>query len=102
MQFSDSVDAAGNPIYRIGSSSGLMVNLEDCNACGHSAWGWQNKAYWLPDNGEVRFAGNNPHTIRIQVREDGVEFDQIVLSPVQYLTAAPGPVKNDSTIVPRP
>jgi hypothetical protein len=40
--------------------------------------------------------------MRIQVREDGVEFDQIVLSPSTYLNAAPGPVSGDSTIVPKP
>ena len=42
------------------------------------------------------------HTIRIQVREDGVQLDQIVLSPSTYLNTAPGGVTNDSTIVPKP
>ena len=42
------------------------------------------------------------HTMRIQVREDGVQFDQIVLSSAQFLTAAPGGVTNDTTIVPKP
>ena len=36
------------------------------------------------------------------VREDGVQFDQIVLSPTTYLTSPPGGVSNDSTIVPKP
>ena len=39
--------------------------------------------------------------MRIQVREDGVQFDQIVLSPNQYLGSAPGPVGGDNTIVPK-
>jgi hypothetical protein len=39
--------------------------------------------------------------LRIQLREDGVTFDQIVLSPVTYATTAPGPVGGDNTIVPK-
>jgi hypothetical protein len=49
----------------------------------------------------VSFAASGRHTIRVQVREDGAQIDQIVLSPAQYLQAAPGPVKGDSTIVPK-
>jgi hypothetical protein len=41
-------------------------------------------------------------TIRIQVREDGVELDQIVLSPKTYLTRAPGSPGGDGTFVPKP
>jgi hypothetical protein len=40
--------------------------------------------------------------MRIQVREDGVQLDQIVLSSSQFLSAAPGSVTNDTTIVPKP
>jgi len=40
--------------------------------------------------------------MRIQVREDGVQLDQIVLSPNTYLSAAPGGKTNDGTIVPKP
>ena len=42
------------------------------------------------------------HTIRIHIREDGLQLDPIVLSPMQYVTAPPGPVTNDNTIVPHP
>jgi hypothetical protein len=66
-----------------------------------SGWGWQNRAYWLADTGAVRFAADGLHVIRIQVREDGAQLDQIVLSPGTFLTAAPGPLKNDATVVPR-
>ena len=38
----------------------------------------------------MTFATSGTHTMRIQVREDGVQLDQIVLSSAQYLTAAPG------------
>jgi hypothetical protein len=40
--------------------------------------------------------------MRVQVREGGAEFDQVVLSPSTYLHAAPGPPTNDSTIVAKP
>jgi hypothetical protein len=88
-------------VYPIGSTTGLLVNLEPCNSCGVSGWGWQNGAYWLTQATTVSFAASGRHTIRVQVREDGAQIDQIVLSPAQYLQAAPGPVKGDSTIVPK-
>jgi len=50
----------------------------------------------------VTFAGGGSHTLRIQVREDGVQLDQIVLSPTTYLNTPPGPASNDATIVPKP
>ena len=65
-------------------------------------WGWVNGAYWLSQPTTLTFAGSGSHTLRIQVREDGVQFDQIVLSPSQYLNTPPGPASNDATIVPKP
>src|SRR5262249_13322796 len=50
----------------------------------------------------VRFATTGSHTLRIQTREDGVQIDQVVLSPATYLTSAPGQPSNDATIVPKP
>jgi hypothetical protein len=50
----------------------------------------------------VTFPTTGTRTLRVQVREDGVQLDQIVLSPGRYLNAAPGGVTNDSTIVPKP
>ena len=100
VQFSDSV-SGGNTIHRIGSTNGLMVNLERCSGCGTSGWGWQNTAYWLNQTTAVSFASSGTHTIRVQIREDGVEIDQIVLSPLKFMTNAPGSVTNDNTIVPK-
>ena len=100
MQFSDAL-AGGGAAYPIGSTSGLLVNLEPCNACGISGWGWQNGAYWLSQAKTITFAAAGTHTIRVQVREDGAQIDQIVLSPSQYITSAPGPVRDDATIVPK-
>lgn len=101
-QFSDAVDAQGAPALRIGSPNGLMFNLENCSGCGTSGWGWPAGAYWLTQPLVVRFATTGSHTLRVQIREDGVELDQIVLSPASYMSAAPGPVVNDRTIVERP
>jgi len=100
-QFSDAT-AGGIPAYRIGSTEGLLVNLEPCFNCGIAGWGWQNGAYWLADTGEIRFSTAGPHTIRVQVREDGVQLDQIVLSPGTFLNTRPGSLANDTTIVLRP
>jgi hypothetical protein len=101
VQFSDAfVD--GEPIYPISSTSGLLVNLAtDFSAASLNHWGWQNGAYWLSQPTAVMFDDNPMHTLRIQLREDGVTFDQIVLSPVTYATTAPGPVGGDNTIVPK-
>lgn len=99
VQFSDAVDAQGAPLWRIGTARALLVNLEDCGGCGIAMWGWQDNAWWLADSSLVRFASAGRHTIRVQTREDGVEIDQIVLSPQRYLDSAPGSVRNDATIV---
>lgn len=99
VQFSDAL-VNGAPAYPIGTTSGLLVNLAtDGTGSSLNNWGWQNTAYWLSQPTTLTFANTGTHTLRIQVREDGVQFDQIVLSPSTYLTAPPGPVTNDSTIV---
>ena len=99
VQFSDSTNTSGRAMYRVGTSSGLLVNLERCNGCGMDDWGWQNTAYWLSQATHVRFASSGRHTIRVQTREDGLDIDQIVLSPVKYLSTSPGRLTNDATIL---
>ena len=47
------------------------------------------------------FTTAGPHTLRIQVREDGVMLDQVVISPTQFLSSPPCLVVNDATIVPK-
>jgi len=100
VQFSDAVDQNGSAIYRIGTSSALSVNLEACSNCGVGNWGWQDGAYWLSQLTSVSFASTGSHTVRVQTREDGVQLDQIVLSPSNYLFNSPGRNSNDTTILP--
>jgi hypothetical protein len=100
IQFDHSVDANGTPIYRIGTTTGGDVNLEDCSGCGESRWGWQDNGWGVNVFGpNIYFAQPGPQTLRVQVREDGFSIDQIILSAIKYLTSAPGTLKNDGTIV---
>jgi len=102
VQFSDAL-ASGQASYRIGTTSGLLVNLAtDGAAASLNNWGWSNSAYWLGQPTTVTFTATGTHTIRVQVREDGVQVDQIVISPFNYLNTAPGGPTNDSTIVQKP
>ncbi|HEX5475481.1 MAG TPA: Ig-like domain-containing protein [Vicinamibacterales bacterium] len=101
VQFSDTVDGLGNPVDRIGTTSAAEYNLEDCDGCGESGWGWQDNGWGVGVLGpDLVFATGGTHTLRIQVREDGLSLDQIVLSPVAYRTSSPGALKNDATILP--
>jgi hypothetical protein len=99
VQFSDSVDSAGSAEHRIGTSGGYTVNLWTCGTCQAFGWGWQRNAYWLADSGDVWFPSSGTHTIRVQLREDGAEIDQIVISPSTWVDNAPGAASNDTTII---
>ena len=101
-QFSDAVDGGGTPLFRIGTTTALVVNLQRCNGCALSGWGWMEGAYWLSQSSTVAFAASGAHTLRVQTREDGVAIDQVVLSPLTYLNAAPGAAVSDGTIVAKP
>jgi hypothetical protein len=92
----------GTPIYPLNTTSALLVNLAtDSTGASDVNWGWVNGCYWLVQPATVTFATSGLHTLRIQVREAGVMFDQIVLSPATYLNTAPGLRTNDQTIVPQ-
>jgi len=92
----------GSQVYGLNSTSGLLVNLAtDGTATSLNNWGWQNGAYWLSQATAVTFPVAGSQTIRIQVREDGVQLDQIVLSPSRFFNSPPGGVSNDTTIVPK-
>ncbi|PYR88536.1 MAG: hypothetical protein DMF84_27965 [Acidobacteria bacterium] len=103
VQFSDSVDNSGASAWRIGTTSSTTVNLEDCDGCGLSGWGWQDNGWGVDVLGPlVAFSHSGLHTIRVQTREDGVSLDQVVLSARNFLSRAPGSLKNDFTIVTPP
>ena len=92
VQFSSVADA------EIGTTSAMSIILEDGAGAGVAGWGWQDRAYGSLA-APVVFAQGGRQTIRIQPREDGLSFDQVVLSPARYLTAAPGATRNDATIL---
>ena len=98
VQFSDSVDSGGTPVFRIGSTSATMLNLEDCTGCGLSAWGWNDNLFGGAGP-LIYFSNTGKQVIRVQLREDGLAIDQIVLSPQRYLNSSPGASKNDNTIL---
>ena len=102
IQFSDSMNSSGSAVFRIGTTSAAEMNLEDCSSCGLSGWGWQDNGWGIGVLGPlIRFATTGTHTIRIQVREDGLSIDQILLSSQTYRNSAPGPSKNDATVLPK-
>ena len=98
VQFSDAVTTGGAPLYRLGTTDGLLFNLANCSACGSSGWGWKDGAFWITSSA-VRFSSGGTHVVRVQPREDGVEVDQIVLTPVSAGAPAPGPAEADATIL---
>ena len=103
VQFSGSVTASGAPAFRIGTTGATTYVLEECNGCAISGWGWEDNGYGAGTLGPlIYFAQSGPQRIRVQTREDGLSFDQVVLSPATWLTRSPGAVRNDSTIVPKP
>ena len=100
VQFAGSVDAAGAPINRIGTTGAATVSIEDGTNAGLSGWGWADDSY-SGFGSAMYFATSGTQTLRIQVREDGVSLDQIVLSADRYATVAPGATKNDTTLLER-
>lgn len=100
VQFTNSLNANGAGEFRIGTGSAIMYNMEECTGCGLSGWGWNDTGI----NGLgplVAFSTTGQQTIRVQMREDGINLDQIVLSPQTYLSSSPGAFKNDSVILAR-
>jgi len=97
VQFSGTVTATGTAVARIGTTSALAIVLEDRRDAGVSGWGWSDAGYGA-DAPPVYFAQSGPQKIRIQQREDGIGWDQLILSSVAF-KSLPGATRNDTTIV---
>jgi hypothetical protein len=99
VQFSGRVNTQGQAIDRIGTTQASTIVLEEGGGAGLSGWGWNDEAYGsLAD--PMYFAASGLQTLRIQQREDGIMWDQIVLSADMYAERPPGGLKNDTTVVP--
>ena len=97
VQFNGAVNAQGTPVARIGTTNGLSLILEEGQEAHVAGWGWNDSDYGgtaVP----IYFAQSGLQTVRIQQREDGVGWDQLILSSAAK-TARPGLLKNDTTIV---
>jgi len=92
------VDAAGQPVARIGTPQGAAVVLQDHDGALLAGWGWNDNG-WASLGTPYTFAVTGAQTLRIQQREDGMMIDQIVISPAKYLSTAPGPLTGDRTII---
>ena len=100
LQFNDSVDSSGGAIARLGTAASLEFVLQNgSSGPADHGWGWTENG-WGSLGPHVYFAASGTHTLRIQQREDGAIVDQIVISPDAYLTTAPGPRRDDTTILP--
>src|SRR5438067_1750198 len=101
-QFSDSVDATGQPAWRIASASAMPLALEECDGCGVSGWGWHDDGNGIGVRGPtVRFATSGMHTLRIQARELGLGIDQLILSSHKWLMTRPGAPKKSTNVYPK-
>ena len=101
VQFDGSVNASRVAVNRIGTSSAAAIVLEEGNGAGVSGWGWNDEGYGTLA-GPVYFATSGLQTMRVQQREDGIMWDQVVLSSHTYLSKRPGATRADSTIVDDP
>jgi hypothetical protein len=97
VQFDRAVNAQGTALARIGTTAGLSLILEEGEDAGVAGWGW-NDSSWGATATPIYFSQSGLQTIRIQQREDGVGWDQLILSSAAK-TTRPGLLKNDTTIV---
>lgn len=98
VQFSSRVDAAGNPIDRIGTTQAAAIVLEEGGGAGVAGWGWNDEAYGTLA-APMYFGTSGLQRLRVQQREDGIMWDQIVVSANTYRAASPGLTRHDQTVV---
>ncbi len=98
VQFSGAVDAQGAAIHRIGSTAAAVVSLEEGTGAGLFGWGWNDNAYGTL-GAPIYFGVSGLQTLRIQQREDGIRWSQLVLSAGRYFSTRPGLTRADTTTV---
>lgn len=96
VQFSGAVDEAGAAVARIGTANALALVLEEGSSEGVHGWGWNDGDYGALA-APVFFSSAGMQTIRIQQREDGVQWDQIVLTSAANASTRPGGALDDVT-----
>jgi hypothetical protein len=101
VQFSGAVDSKGLAVNRIGTTNASAIVLEEGQGAGVSGWGWNDEGYGTLA-APVYFATSGLQTIRVQQREDGIMWDQMVLSSHTYLSKRPGATKADTVNVADP
>lgn len=86
VQFSDAVDKAGKEVLRPGTGSYLTAKGPE-----REGWTWVSCDAVPPAASEnlVSFRTGGEVTVRIQGGEEGVSFDQVVLSPARFLDKPP-------------
>ena len=98
VQFDGSLNAAGAPAYRIGTTDATVVVIQQGDGQALGGWGWSDNG-WDSSGPPIYFARTGMQTLRVQRREDGISIDQIVLSSQKYLSTAPGSATYDSTLL---
>lgn len=98
VQFSGAVTSTGAAANRIGTSSAAIVILEEGSGGGVSGWGWNDDGYGTL-GAPVYFATSGLQTLRVQQREDGIMWDQLVLSAGTFFSARPGLTRADATVI---
>jgi hypothetical protein len=101
VQFSGAVTATGTAVNRTNTTNAAVVILEEGQGAGISGWGWNDEAYGTLA-APVYFATSGLQTIRVQQREDGLMWDQLVVSAGKYLSTRPGLTRSDNTVIAAP
>ncbi len=96
------VQFSGVAAARIGTTASFSYLVEEGTGAVLAGWGWQDTAYGIGAlAAPITFESTGAQTVRVQPREDGLAIDQIVLSPANWLSVAPGAARRDTTIVPK-
>ena len=99
VQFDGARNVSGAPVARIGFPEAIPVVVEEGSGTGVSGWGWNDGNHGTLA-APVYFATSGMKRVRIQQREDGVTWDQFVLTAASNATTRPGLVRGDTTILP--